>query len=92
MLPSVDKSGQVCAYRTPSTAPSSVVLLTLTAVKLTVLAEYLLIAAEFTFVTCFLGNEIMRHALRGQITLFEQFAHSVPERRRPSRSRRHPQP
>jgi hypothetical protein len=49
--------------------------------KLTMLAGYLLVVAEFTFVACFLGNEIMRYALRGWITRFEQFAHSIPERR-----------
>jgi hypothetical protein len=46
-----------------------------------VLAEYLLVVAEFTFFACFLGNEIMRYVLRGRITRFEQFAHSIPERR-----------
>lgn len=54
---------------------------TLTTMTLTVLAEYLLVVAEFTFVACFLGNETMRYALRGRITRFEQFAHSIPERR-----------
>jgi hypothetical protein len=58
-----------------------VVPLTLTTMTLTVLAEYLLVVAEFTFVACFLSNEIMRCALRGRITRFEQFAHSIPERR-----------
>lgn len=48
---------------------------------MTVLAEYLLIVAEFTFVGCFLDNEIMHYALRGRITRFEQFAHSIPEGR-----------
>ncbi len=59
----------------------SVVLLTLTTMKLTALAGYLLVVAEFTFVACFLGNEIMRFALRDRITCFERFAHSIPERR-----------
>jgi hypothetical protein len=58
-----------------------VVLLTLTTMTLTVLAEYLLLVTEFTFAVCFLGNEIMRSALRGRITRFEQLAHSIPERR-----------
>ncbi len=57
------------------------VLLTLTTMTLTVLAEYLLLVTEFTFAVCFLGNEIMRSALRGRITRFEQLAHSIPERR-----------
>jgi hypothetical protein len=54
---------------------------TLTNMTLTVLTEYLLVVAEFMFAACFLGNEIMRYALRGRITRFEQFAHSIPERR-----------
>lgn len=49
--------------------------------KPTVFAEYLLIVAEFTFVVCFLANEVMRYVLRGRITRFEQFAHSIPDRR-----------
>jgi hypothetical protein len=58
-----------------------VVLFTLAIMKLTAFAGYLLVVAEFTFVACFFGNEIMRYALRSRMTRFERFAHSIPERR-----------
>lgn len=59
----------------------SVVVLTLAAMELKVLAAYVGLLAEVTFAACFLGNEVMRYVLRGRITRFEQFAHSIPEHR-----------
>jgi hypothetical protein len=59
----------------------SVVVLTLAAMELKALAAYVGLLAEVTFAACFLGNEVMRYVLRGRITRFEQFAHSIPERR-----------
>ena len=59
----------------------SAIQLTLTAMELTILATYLLLMAEITFAACFLGNEVMRYVLRCRITRFEQFTHSIPERR-----------
>lgn len=59
----------------------SVVVLTLITMKLTVFSEYLLVLRSLRFVVCFLGNEVMRYALRGRITRFERFVHSILERR-----------